>query len=104
MTQCKYNLAWIGQCKEEATENGMCLTHAEKKCTSCKAPATHECDSTGQFVCGAPLCNDCAHTIRSDGTNGNIGFYETCPLPEGMKEHCRKTEQVFQPWYMRKKS
>jgi hypothetical protein len=42
--------------------------------------------------------SDCEHTIAGDGTNGNIGFYRTAPLPEGMKEHCKKTEQVNFPW------
>jgi hypothetical protein len=52
-------------------------------------------------VCGALLCDECEHTIAEDGTNGGIGFYRTSPLPEGFKEHCKKADQVYKPWYVR---
>jgi hypothetical protein len=95
---CNFNIAWVGKCKKPAVKNGRCEEHADLVCASCGAPATHSCEETGQFVCGASLCDDCEHTIAGDGTNGNIGFYRTAPLPEGMKEHCKKTEQVNFPW------
>ena len=100
--QCKFQIAWVGQCKEETiSDNDMCPKHALKTCVSCGKPATHECDSTGQFVCGAPLCDDCEHTICEDGTNGGVGFYKTSKLPDGYREHCKKSEQVYTLWYMR---
>ena len=79
---CSFDEAWRGKCKKLAVKNGMCEEHADLVCASC----------------GAPLCDDCEHTIADDGTNGNIGFFRTAPLPEGMKEHCKKTEQVNFPW------
>jgi hypothetical protein len=98
---CRFQVAWIGRCKEPAVENGMCKEHAKEKCVSCGAPATRTCEETGQFVCGAPLCDNCEHTIATDGTNGNIGFYRSAPLPEGMHEHCKKTEQKEFSWLVR---
>lgn len=97
---CKYNLAWIGDCKEPEVENGMCEKHKDLKCRSCGKPATHECAETGQFVCGAELCDDCEHTICDNGTNGGIGLFREGKRPEGFKEHCKKSEQVYKPWYV----
>lgn len=102
---CKFNKAWVGDCKNE-TDKGkdFCQEHQDLKCSSCGKKSTHTCEETGQFVCGAPLCDDCDHTTAEDGTNGNIGFYRTSPLPEGYKEHCKKSDQVYQPWYAQNKS
>ena len=97
--QCVWVEAWIGRCKETATENGCCPKH-QAKCCSCGKPATHNCDETGQFVCGSPLCEDCEHTLHEDGTNGGVGFNMRRP-PEGMKTHCAKSEQRYKPWYAR---
>jgi hypothetical protein len=95
---CKFQKAWVGQCDKPIFKDGMCEEHAKELCVSCGKPATHTCSETGQFVCGEPLCDDCEHTIADDGTNGNIGFFRTASLPEGMKEHCKKTAQVNFPW------
>lgn len=97
---CGFEEAWIGNCKNECP----CEKHAALKCVSCGEKATRSCDQTGQFCCGAPLCDDCEHTIAEDGTNGNIGFFRTAKLPDGFREHCKKSEQVYQPWYMRAES
>ena len=98
--KCKFERAWIGACKQPANETGFCEEHKKIKCVSCEAQATHECSETGQLVCGAPLCDDCEHTNAVNGTNGNVGFFRTSALPEGMKEHCKKSEQKCLPWYM----
>lgn len=84
---CNYNLAWIGDCPKEPVKDGKCAQHAEEKCTVCGAPATHQCAETNGLVCGAPLCDDCAHLLTKEGVND--GF-----------NHCRKTEQQYQPWYI----
>ena len=91
--QCEWNIAWMGRCKEPA-ENGsrFCKKH-QQKCCSCGEPATHECEETGQFVCGAPLCNECTHLIFPDGSNGGVGFNAQL-LPEGYtKNHIKKVDQ-----------
>lgn len=87
--RCKFSKAWIGLCNKEN-----CTEHKDLKCCSCGEPATRECDETFGFVCGEPLCSSCEHTIGEDGTNSG-------KLPEGMKRHCKKSEQVYLPWYMR---
>lgn len=57
---CDFNRAWIGKCKEPFVLNSTrCEDHEGLICCSCGETATHECDETGQFVCGAPLCSDC---------------------------------------------
>lgn len=92
MSKCGFDEAWIGPC----TIENPCEKHQDKKCSSCDSPATRSCDETGQFVCGAPLCNDCEHTICENGTNGGVGFYRSSPLPEGLKTHCKIVDQVYQ--------
>ena len=98
---CGFSRAWIGLCKQDATDaRGICFEHGKLKCVSCGDQATHDCDETGQFVCGAPLCPNCEHTIAPDGTNGGVGF-NAQRLPDGMRQHGKKTEQRFRPWYQR---
>lgn len=98
--KCKFVRAWIGRCNKPVVSSCLCEEHAEIKCCSCGSLATHDCSETGQFVCGAPLCDDCEHTLAEDGTNGGIGF-NAQKLPEGMNSHCKKSEQKFTPWYTR---
>ena len=94
--KCRFIEAWIGRCKETPDESGFCKKHKGKKCASCGAIATRNCEETGQFVCGADLCDDCEHTLFPDGSNGGIGF-NAQRLPEGveLKSHCKRTEQPF---------
>jgi hypothetical protein len=87
--KCKFDLAWVGECGKEG-----CTKHADVKCVSCGNPATRECDATDVLVCGAPLCDDCDHTIQSNGCNSGG------ELPEGLQRHCRKVDQVFKPWFV----
>lgn len=87
---CEFNLAWIGKCGKEN-----CTEHADLKCCSCGSTATHECAETMGLVCGALLCESCEHTICENGCNSGA------PRPESLGTHCKKTEQKFQPWYMR---
>src|SRR4030042_541253 len=99
--QCKFIIAWMGQCKND-TIDGLeyCQEHSKEKLCSCGEQATRSCEETGMFVCGSSLCDNCEHTIFPDGTNGGIGF-DQYKCPEGMKRHCKKTDQKYQPWYMR---
>jgi len=84
---CNYNLAWVGNCDKPATKNGMCEEHSKVKCSVCGNAATHQCAETNGLVCGAPLCNDCEHLLTKEGVND--GF-----------NHCRKSEQIYKPWYI----
>lgn len=95
---CIFQEAWIGQCKRDG--DPLCATHSDGICVSCGSTATRNCEETGQFVCGELLCGDCEHTIFPEGHNGGIGF-NAAKLPEGMKRHCRKTEQRYKPWWAR---
>ena len=98
--KCGFDKAWVGLCKTEVSAKGLRCEEHTLNCASCGQPATHSCDSTGSFVCGDPLCDDCEHTIFEDGSNGGIGFNQQ-PVPEGMGRHCKKTEQRYKPWYVK---
>ena len=101
MKECKFQRAWSPKCKREADESGYCIEHKGVKCVSCGQQATHSCSETGQFVCGAPLCDDCTHNINPVGTNGGVGFYSR-GFPEGEKTHCKKMDLKRAPWYVEK--
>lgn len=92
---CNFGMAWIGPCKTQVTATGEHgEKHAGRVCASCGAPAESECDETmGPLVCGAPLCPECEHTTYPNGCNSGA------TLPKGMAPHCKKSEQVFVPWY-----
>jgi hypothetical protein len=98
---CKWQEAWVGPCKESEDESGFCKKHKGLKCCSCGAQATHNCEETGQFVCGEFLCGECEHTTFENGTNGGIGFNAQEP-PEGMRRHTKKVDQIYSPWYSRR--
>lgn len=90
--KCKFDLAWVGPCGKE-TDGEYCSEHSTIECCSCGEPAIKQCSETMGLVCGAPLCDNCEHTIRENGCNSGA------PLPEGFKGHCKKDEQVYKPWY-----
>lgn len=93
--KCGFSVAWVGKCENPKP----CAAHANSKCCSCSAPATHECFETmGSFVCGAHLCDECEHTIWPGGCNGPSAVGET--LPEDMKGHVKKNEQRFDTWWV----
>jgi hypothetical protein len=54
--RCAFIRAYVGRCGDPMP----CAKHVIR-CSSCGAPATHECDASGSLVCGMPLCNDCEH-------------------------------------------
>jgi hypothetical protein len=89
VNKCKYIKAWISACGKACGKNEYCKEHSKAKCCSCGGKATNECGETGQFVCGAPLCDNCEHTIAENGTNG-IGFYLVSNYPTGYGAHCKK--------------
>lgn len=92
---CNFMDGWAGQCKNENVPGeNYCSKHFNLKCCVCDKQATHSCAETMGFVCGAPLCDDCEHTIQSNGCNSGGD------LPPGLGSHCRKTEQVYKPWFV----
>jgi hypothetical protein len=92
---CNWIKSWVGPCDEESVGE-FCKEHLGLACCSCGEQSTHDCEETFGLVCGHPLCDNCEHTIRENGCNSGA------PLPEGLGGHCRKDEQVYKPWYMRK--
>ncbi len=99
IVMCGFIKAWVGKCKTQVHRDGDKCEEHQIKCCSCGAPSTHQCDQTGQFVCGSPLCDDCTHNMHPQGHNGGVGFNQL-PLPEGMKTHGKKAEQLYAPWYV----
>ena len=73
MNQCKYWPSWQPQCRAEC-EGDFCEKHAAIYCCVCRDKATHECDHTGQLVCGAPLCNNCEGHTDTSKPAGRWGF------------------------------
>lgn len=63
---CEFERAWVGKCNKP-TDNGWCDEHEKLKCASCGQKATRSCNQAVSLVCGAPLCNDCAHSPRGTG-------------------------------------
>ena len=73
MNSCKFDIAWRGRCGT-ACQGQVCEQHEKVKCCVCGAQATHECDHTGQFVCGAPLCDNCEGFTDTTKPSGGWGF------------------------------
>ena len=90
--KCEWKIAWRGKCNEPTKNGNCCCEKHQKKCCSCGKPATRECEETGQFVCGFPLCDDCKHITFPNGSNGGVGFGMRTP-PKGFKTHIKKSEQ-----------
>lgn len=74
MSKCKYQVSWVGRCNQPADESELCAKHLGVKCCVCGNQAVDECDHTGQFVCGAPLCGDCAGFTDQAKPSGNWGL------------------------------
>lgn len=71
---CKFDISWVGTCKNPATDTGFCEEHSKVKCSVDGKQATHDCDHTGQFVCGSPLCDGCEGYVEQDKPAGVWGF------------------------------
>lgn len=71
MNKCRYEMAYCyDPCGKECDESGICEVHKQRKCVVCGEQATHECNYTGQFVCGAPLCDNCEEGQAGDSNKG----------------------------------
>lgn len=93
METCKFQLAWIGKCKNPANSLGFCTDHIGERCVSCGQQATHQCSETGFGVCGASLCDQCSHTLCENGCNEGV-------RPPGYNYHCKTVEQAYKAWFM----
>lgn len=87
---CKYDLAWCGPCGKPVVEGSeYCEAHHGKECTVCKHQAVRECSYTGQFVCGAPLCENCeGHENRP----GDPGYTTNPGLGWGFMNHTHRAK------------
>ena len=67
----------------------LCESHAAAMCSSCGQVATHGCDYCGQFVCGAPLCDECTFGSDEGKSSGVWGFMNHIHLsrPEFADKH-----------------
>jgi len=70
---CPYVPAYSNRCNRLKGESGFCSQHTGIKCCVCGKQATNECNETGQFVCGARLCDDC-EGYREKGPSGAWGL------------------------------
>lgn len=73
MSYCRYYPCWQNQCKKEC-EGEFCAAHLGKKCSVCGEQASNECNHTGQFVCGTPLCDNCEGHTDTSKPSGGWGF------------------------------
>ena len=73
MSECTYIMAWRGHC-QAVCDGELCVEHLKRKCVSCGEQATNECNHTGQFVCGAPLCDSCEGHTDTGKPSGGWGF------------------------------
>lgn len=95
MSGCRYVLAWRGRCCDPVQEREVCSIHANIICASCGQQAVRECSHTGQFVCGAPLCDACEGYEDPSLTAGSWGFGNhrhrptPTPTPGGLAERGR---------------
>ena len=97
--KCKFS-TYGHACGKETIGSDLCDKHAVEKCCSCGQPATHGCDFCGQFVCGAPLCDECVG--RTDkGHSGAWGFLnhvhtkKGAPLPSEIKMREDEQEELI---------
>lgn len=87
--RCKFST--YGYACNKPVEHGryLCEEHASAMCSSCGQPATHGCDFCGQFVCGAPLCDECTYGSDQTKSSGAWGFMNHIHIsqPEFVLKH-----------------
>ena len=87
MSKCLFIKAWCGRCTKDCGDSGYCEEHGAMKCVVCGEQATHDCDYTGQFVCGFPLCANCeGRELRPD----DEGYTTSRGLGWGFMNHVHK--------------
>lgn len=95
--QCKHE-TYGYRCRGTAIGFDYCEEHDGLKCVSCGKQSTHGCPFEGQFVCGAPLCDECVGATDK-GPSGAWGFLNHVhikrgdPLPSELKEKEKQEEE-----------
>jgi hypothetical protein len=81
-TKCQFST--YGYACGKPIEHGhyYCDECKAKVCASCGAPATHGCDYCGQFVCGAPICDECEGWNDNTKSSGSWGFMNHSHRPK----------------------
>lgn len=60
MLVCTFNEPWLGRCKNQAIDGGVCCEeHEKEKCSVCGEQATTRCQASIGLMCGIPLCRLC---------------------------------------------
>lgn len=97
--KCKFSTYGV-KCGVDAIGSDYCEKHEKMMCCSCGNPATHGCAFCGQFVCGAPLCDDCTYGTEP-GPSGNWGFLnhvhirKGAPLPSEIRKRDEEERQLL---------
>jgi hypothetical protein len=79
---CKYDVAWRGRCGIPVADGEQFCSDHVRKCCACDNPSVRECDYTGQFVCGSPLCENCEGREDLTRDSGNWGFLNHYHAPK----------------------
>lgn len=76
MSNCQYTPCYSSsKCNLVCEDHeSFCTSHNGKKCVSCGNQATNECNHTGQFVCGVPLCDECIGIVGKENSTSTWGF------------------------------
>ena len=90
--KCRWCQHWQGTCGAPADDSGFCVKHKAKKCQSCGKQATNGCGYCGQFVCGAPLCDDCEGYNDPKKDCGAWGFLNHSHRPKPAAKAARGAE------------
>lgn len=93
---CRYTPAYSNRCSALAGESGYCVHHVGKKCCVCGDQATRECNHTGQFVCGAPLCGDCEGWTDGTRPSGSWGFMNHTHRLKGAIQRARECRPMVE--------
>lgn len=72
---CTFDRAWCGPCGKPLASGSdiLCDEHLPLRCSSCGKQATRDCEYTGQFVCGFPLCVACGPVV--DPNQADFGMF-----------------------------
>ena len=98
LRKCKFECYGV-RCNAIVIGCDFCDAH--RPCISCGKPSTHGCAFCGQFVCGAPLCDDCIGTTDK-GRSGALGFLnhvhirKGAPLPSEIAEQERAEDREIE--------